>query len=236
MNDPKWEKQLIDKYKEFVVDPKIKWDFQINIVSEDRSGFEIELPIKQKMAILYVPLSLRRFRTFNFYLKTVVSSYLIQNEGFLLHASSIKKGDYGYVFAGKSGSGKSTVIKIVQNTNLPLNDDFAIIRKVRGQYYVFSSPFYETNPVPRKKLQVPLKGVYFLYKSSRNKVERLTSNSEKISKVMSLVLIPPSLNSVTKKDSNYFLERSWQVLEKFVSNNFFYLLYFKPDKDFLNLI
>lgn len=62
----------------------------------------------------------------------------------LLHASAIEYNGKGYLFLGKSGTGKSTHSRLwlnhIPGTKL-LNDDNPIIRIIDGQGYVYGSPW-----------------------------------------------------------------------------------------------
>ena len=58
----------------------------------------------------------------------------------LFHASSFKIKKNAYVFIGQSGYGKSTIAKSTALDNL-LGDDVAVIKKIKGNYYIFTSAF-----------------------------------------------------------------------------------------------
>ena len=70
----------------------------------------------------------------------------------LVHASVIRNGDKGYLFLGKSGTGKSTHsrlwIKYVEGSDL-LNDDNPAIRIMDGKAYVYGTPWSGKTPCYR---------------------------------------------------------------------------------------
>lgn len=72
-----------------------------------------------------------------------------QKDTLLVHASVIKYGDRGYLFLGKSGTGKSTHsslwIKYVDGSEL-LNDDNPVVRIIDGEAWVYGSPWSGKTP------------------------------------------------------------------------------------------
>lgn len=229
-----WKKFLEDKYRFFVVNHQVKPTFTILIIPQKRVNFKISFLKDPGAAIIYTPLNLRRFRTFNFFLKTVLANFFLTHDGFFLHASSIVKNGRGFVFTGKQGVGKSTVIKLAK-THQALSDDFAIIRKTSTEFSVFSSPFYETNPIRPTKIKSPIQGVYFLVQAEKNRLVKLKEN-ESLSKIVSLILTPLNLPSVSVRNSKIILESVWKITEEFVRKTPCFMLYFKKDKSFLKLL
>jgi hypothetical protein len=81
------------------------------------------------------------------FLQVVLINYLAKKkEGFLLHACGVRDvDDRGFVFAGRSGRGKSTMAKIWhQHTRaIVLNDDRLIVRRMKnGGFVVHGSPWH----------------------------------------------------------------------------------------------
>lgn len=62
----------------------------------------------------------------------------------MMHSSVVSKDGYGYMFLGKSGTGKSTHtslwLRCIQGTSL-LNDDNPVVRMVGGRAFVYGSPW-----------------------------------------------------------------------------------------------
>jgi len=229
-----WQKFLQKKYKPFLVDTNIKEDFRLLIFPQKkRKRFSLSFALGRKAEIL-VPLSLRRFRTFDFFLKTALANFFLEKKGFFLHASSLVKNDQGLIFAGKRRVGKSTVIKLASIYE-PLNDDFAIIRKIKGKFFVFSSPFYETNPIPKRKKMFPVKAVYFLVQSEKNQLIKI-DQKECTTRVVSLILSSLSLPCLNKKEKDFILEKIWLIASKFVKEIPCFMLYFKKNDRFLALL
>lgn len=93
----------------------------------------------------------------------------------MIHASVISYKGKGYVFLGRSGTGKSTHsslwLKHIEGTEL-LNDDNPVIRIVDGEVIVYGSPWSGKTPC-YKNLKMPLGGIVRLSQAPYNKIHRL---------------------------------------------------------------
>jgi len=96
-------------------------------------------------------------------------------ETLMVHASVIRHGGAGFMFLGKSGTGKSTHSRLwlehIDDTEL-LNDDNPVIRLVDGEPYVFGTPWSGKTPCYKNE-NVPLKAVVRLSQAPYNKINRL---------------------------------------------------------------
>lgn len=94
----------------------------------------------------------------------------------LIHASVVKNNDVGFVFLGKSGTGKSTHSRLwlehIKGSKL-LNDDNPVIRLINGDAYVFGTPWSGKTPC-YKNDSVPLKGIVKLRQAPENKIKQLS--------------------------------------------------------------
>lgn len=93
----------------------------------------------------------------------------------MVHASVIAHGGQGYMFLGKSGTGKSTHSRLwlshIDDTEL-LNDDNPIVRVHGSEVIVYGTPWSGKTPC-YKNMQVPLKAVVRLSQAPYNKIKRL---------------------------------------------------------------
>lgn len=145
--------------------------------------------------------------------------------GFILHASSVAKDGKAYVFAGDVGSGKSTVVKLSQDYQ-PLTDDSTIVRRLKGKFFVFSSPFYEKEKIRKENLVFPLKGVYFLFQSQKDRLARLSPTS-----AVKRLMINAKLYL-----SDEFLQKVFPIATEIAKNIPCYTLYFKKSSSFWEVI
>ena len=95
----------------------------------------------------------------------------------LMHASVTVKDDKGYLFLGKSGTGKSTHSQLwidnIEGCSL-LNDDNPIIRVTdKGEVRVYGSPWSGKTPCYRN-LDVPVGAIVTLQQAKTNKIRRQT--------------------------------------------------------------
>jgi hypothetical protein len=115
--------------------------------------------------------------------------YLARLGGMIIHAAGWRMNDSGWIFAGKSGAGKSTISNlIVEETGATfLSDDRIVVRKIGQDFLMYGTPWpgdagYALNE------SVPLKGIFFLSKGSQNDIKRLKP-SDAIARLMPVVSI-----------------------------------------------
>ena len=92
----------------------------------------------------------------------------------MVHASVIRHNDGGFMFLGRSGTGKSTHSRLwlqnIDDTEL-LNDDNPVIRLIDGKAFVFGTPWSGKTPCYKNE-SVPLKAVVRLSQAPYNKISR----------------------------------------------------------------
>ena len=90
----------------------------------------------------------------------------------MVHASVIASGGKGYMFLGRSGTGKSTHsslwLKYIEGTEL-LNDDNPVIRVVDGKAYVYGTPWSGKTPC-YKNMSMSLGAFVRLSQAPHNKI------------------------------------------------------------------
>ena len=93
----------------------------------------------------------------------------------LFHSSTVSYEGRGYMFLGKSGTGKSTHsslwLKYIEGTEL-VNDDNPVVRIVDGEARVYGSPWSGKTPCYRN-VSYPLGGIVQLSQAPYNKIQRL---------------------------------------------------------------
>lgn len=95
----------------------------------------------------------------------------------MTHASVIAHNGGGYMFLGRSGTGKSTHSRLwlehVEDTVL-LNDDNPVIRFIDGEAFVYGSPWSGKTPCYKNE-SMPLKAVVRLSQAPHNKIMPLAA-------------------------------------------------------------
>ncbi len=93
----------------------------------------------------------------------------------LFHSSVVSHHGHGYMFLGKSGTGKSTHsslwLKHIEGCHL-VNDDNPVVRRLPDGFYVFGSPWSGKTPCYRN-VSFPIGGIVQLSQAPYNKIERL---------------------------------------------------------------
>ena len=108
-------------------------------------------------------------------LRIVFSQAILHREGIGIHASAVAYKGKGYLFLGKSGTGKSTHAALwlqhIAGTE-HINDDNPILRIVEGKAYVYGSPWSGKTPC-YKDVGYPIGGVVRLEQAPVNEFYRL---------------------------------------------------------------
>ena len=99
------------------------------------------------------------------------------HETLLVHASVIENDGKGYMFLGKSGTGKSTHTRLWME-NIPgselLNDDNPIIRIIDGKFHVYGSPWSGKTPCYKNR-EIPLGSIVRLSQAPYNRITKLSA-------------------------------------------------------------
>lgn len=106
-------------------------------------------------------------------------TYLLKNNGIMLHASGIKYKGGAYLFSADSGTGKSTHTGIWQrvfgkdNVEI-LNDDKPAIRVFGDEIFAYGTPWSGKYDISLNE-KVPLKAIVFLERGSENVIRRTSA-------------------------------------------------------------
>jgi hypothetical protein len=92
---------------------------------------------------------------------------LAQGRGLMVHASGITDREQGYLFAGNSTHGKSTMARLWKDEGLILNDDRIVIREKEGRFWMYGTPWHGEFDVV-SSTGVPLSKIFFLRHGAGN--------------------------------------------------------------------
>ncbi len=154
-------------------------------------------------------------------LDQILLMQFLDGSGFTIHAAgAIYQGD-GYIFAGPSRAGKSTISMLLSDYEdfKLLSDDRIVIRKVDGKFSMYGTPWPGEAGIAVNS-KVPLRKIFFLEKSAKNMLRELTPK-EALEKIMPVVSLPWYDKNLL---ANY-LDTCGEVLEQTKS----YVLSFTPD-------
>ena len=238
VKNSKWKDYLREKFKAFLLE-KGKPDLRFLILpSKKFTDISLKFSRNSNEIIVHCPRNLIFFKRLNFYLKVGVADFLLNENAFLLHASSFIKDNRGYLFSGKRRAGKSTIIKLSHSSSgvYLLNDDFSLVRRLKDNHYVFSTPFYETTPINKEPKKARIKAFYFPLKCDENKLEKIIPQKALpalASNILSSMNLPDVRGCRSDKKT---LKLIWLTASAIVGRIPCYNLYFKKDGGFLRLI
>lgn len=95
---------------------------------------------------------------------------LLRFSGIILHSSGVSFNDKGFIFCGKSGSGKTTISNLFIQSNYAtlLTDEALIIRKLNGSIRIFGSPWKGSGDDIYCNSSSLLSHIYFIYHGKAN--------------------------------------------------------------------
>ena len=101
-----------------------------------------------------------------------VSGHININKiGIILHSACVSVGKKGYLFAGVSGSGKSSISEIWQQDQDAevLTDERVIIREFNNELWAFGTPWHGTAEI-HKNMGAPINKIFFIKHGKENRV------------------------------------------------------------------
>ncbi len=112
----------------------------------------------------------------------LINYFALKKGGIFTHAIGVKDLDSrGLLFAGKSGSGKSTTARLWHKHSkaMVLNDDRIIVRKVNGKFFIYGSPWHgEFSDYLTSRIEsAPLEKLFFIHHSLKNTVRRISEKT-----------------------------------------------------------
>jgi hypothetical protein len=147
-------------------------------------------------------------------------------DSILVHSSAVVRDGKGYLFTGRSGSGKSTVTALSEGAKV-LNDEISLIDYSKDRVMVSDTPFNGFFP-GKEEGSAPLAGVMLLRQAKFHRITR-TRSAESI-KTLSKEIVPPMGLETQLSPSIY-----WDMLgyAKRISESVpLYIMEFLPDPGF----
>ncbi len=108
----------------------------------------------------------------------------INKIGIILHSACVSVQGKGYLFAGVSGAGKSTISEIWQKDREAevLTDERLIIREYQGDFCAFGTPWHGTSEI-HSNMGAPIKKIFFIKHGKENRALPI-SQSDAASRLM----------------------------------------------------
>jgi hypothetical protein len=115
------------------------------------------------------------FNPFYGYLdELLMINFLARGRGVIFHACGVVDEGRGWLFAGVSGAGKSTIARLWEQRQVTLlSDDRIIVRQPEGQFKMYGTPWHGEARFAFPE-SAPLERLYFLEHASQNYVRALS--------------------------------------------------------------
>ncbi len=137
--------------------------------------------------------------------QTAESSYILNElcnavlerfDGFFFHSSALMLNGEAYVFSAASGTGKSTHTSLWRkhfgDKVTMINDDKPIIRKNRGKFYIYGTPWMGKADIGNN-IKAPVKAVFILKQGKVNSAVQITPG-EVFNHILEATVVPRQSN------------------------------------------
>jgi len=151
--------------------------------------------------------------------------YLTVRSGdIFIHGSGVKINNRGYLFAGVSGKGKTTIAQLWDMAGATvIHDDRLIIRNIYNRFVMYNTPVYN-NETQRSS---PVDKIFLIDHGKANKIITI-GKSEALSLVMA--------NCIQHLWNPSIIESLTEALDKLTSETDIGRLFFKPDESVVSFI
>ena len=106
------------------------------------------------------------------FLEILLVNYLASRQGLLLHGAAIRDGNKAYIFAGESGSGKTTMSQFwafKEGDISVLGDERLIVRKEDSQWFAYGTPWPGLGFIVANE-RVPISSVFLIRHGKKHEV------------------------------------------------------------------
>jgi hypothetical protein len=119
----------------------------------------------------------------------LVAQLLAARGGCYIHSSGVSLMGRGFLFVGHSEAGKSTMVKMIKGRGEILCDDRIIVRKEPDGFRIHGT--WSHGEVPDvSSASAPLEAIFFLRKSTENRMSRIDGKSVVVSRLLSCLIKP----------------------------------------------
>ncbi len=158
----------------------------------------------------------------------LVARLAIEAGGLALHGAGLRRGRRAWIFAGPSGAGKTTAIRLSAPAE-SLGDDFAVVLPHDAGWAAPALPFDNAEIAPREPVRglTPLAGVFRLFQAERHRVERPSGVLAQAS-LLSCAAFPWALSDLS--------DRAGESVAAIAASGLFGHLHFALDSGFWRLL
>ena len=146
---------------------------------------------------------------------------LSKKQGVILHSSGIIMKDKTLLFIGKPGSGKSTVMTLLSKKFKAFSDDSVIVKKEGKIFFIYNTPFIETNSwIEKVNKKYEIKGLFMLKKADYYQIDQIHDTHYIISRIIKQVWT----------EQEYLSQQIPTILELIANKKIFKLYFGKNQK------
>ena len=157
----------------------------------------------------------------------LLARVLADREGCYFHSSGIIMDEKGFLFAGHSDAGKSTVIRNLAGSAEILCDDRIIVRKIKTGFRLYGT--WSHGDISQVSSgSAALKAILFLEQSNENRLIALNDNHKIIQRLLALMIKP-----LVTFD---WWEKMLSLVEKITLNAPCYILRFQKNSDLTGIL
>ena len=119
----------------------------------------------------------------------ILARAVAMRKGCYLHSGGIKLNGRGYLFAGHSEAGKSTIVTLMKQTGKILCDDRMIVRNWRDRFKIYGT--WGHGDVPEVSPEsAPLSAIFFLKKALYNRILQIDNRIEIVKQLLAFLVKP----------------------------------------------
>jgi len=223
--------RLLKKGKDYIYRSPTERKKQVLLVNENFDKATAYLEPKKKKGHVWNKTDI----IYDFLQVLLIHYFALNNKGIFTHAIGVKDvGARGFLFAGKSGAGKTTTAKIWHKHSkaMVLNDDRVIVRrsaKRPDKFYICGSPWHgEFSDYLVSRIEsAPLEKLFFIHHSKKNRA-RPAANKDAFS-----LLYPAIFPAFWSRD---YLNNIACFCQDLISNTDCYRLGFVNDEKVIDFV
>ena len=166
------------------------------------------------------------FETIDYLLRATFALLAFREGGLIIHAAGLKKREFGYLFMGHSGAGKSTVARFSGDA-LVLNDDLVMILPSELGWIVHGTPFWNPTQARPNPCSALLMGIYALVQDTGVYIEQISHGIALAELITNVPVLTQSADL-----SMQVMDRCDEIIQQVQPVR----LHFLPDDSFWHLI
>lgn len=176
---------------------------------------------------------------FENFLRSFISYKISFNNGILIHSAGAVFRGSGMCFGGESGSGKTTISKMIEDDFSILSDEICALRLTNEGFCIYSTPFWGNFKKPKTFNQKAILKVIFMLSHSRKTFVRRLTYHDAFKRIMRITLNFSKDLTVSKKNLEFIdnLVRTVDIYDFYFSvdksNTVWFLLDFLQNRNYI---